>query len=179
MFVAGVPTPSLMKYSPLPCERPEITAPLNPPAERGALLVTFRREETAARLVKDSTRIESLLRRRSKSSAGDASEKEEIASMCDRWSESEVVDWDTVVNDSDSGDERIGEEGRVLTTRVLYWEEEAAEEKEMKRTVTEKMRVFWTFPPIGSFKIISIVTRICIEFRLSTTKHIKAKEARV
>lgn len=84
-------------------------------------------------MVKDSTRRESLLRRRLKSSAGDASAKEEMASTCDRWSESEVVDWDTVVNDSDSGDERIGEEGRVLTTRVLYWEEEAAEEKETKR----------------------------------------------
>lgn len=80
-------------------------------------------------MVKDSTRRESLLRRRLKSSAGDASAKEEMASTCDRWSESEVVDWDTVVNDSDSGDERIGEEGRVLTTRVLYWEEEVTETK--------------------------------------------------
>lgn len=151
MLVAGVPTPSLMKYSPLPCERPEITAPLNPPDARGVLLlVTFR---TAARLVKDSTRRESLLRRRLKSSDGVASEKEEIASTWDRWRESEVVDSDTVVKDSDSsGDERIGEEGRVLTTRVLYWEEEdAAEESERKRTA-EKMRVFWTFLPIVVFK---------------------------
>ncbi|KAJ0254942.1 hypothetical protein HA466_0097770 [Hirschfeldia incana] len=155
MLVAGVPTPSLMKYSPLPCERPEITAPLNPPEERGVLLlVTFRR---AARLVNDSTRRESLLRRRLKSSAGVASEKEEIASTWDKWRESEVVDSETVFkdSDSDSGDERIGEEGRVLTTRVLYWEEEeeAAEESERKRTATEKMRVFWTFLPMLVLKI--------------------------
>ncbi|KAL0711747.1 hypothetical protein Bca4012_018725 [Brassica carinata] len=26
--------PNLMKYSPLPCERPEIVTPLNPPAEQ-------------------------------------------------------------------------------------------------------------------------------------------------
>lgn len=114
--------------------------------------MTFRPAETAARLVRDSTRRESRWRRRLKSSAGDASEEEERASTCDKWTESEVVESESLIKDSDSGNERIGEEGRVLTTSVLYWEEEVAEEKEKKRTATEKTRVFRTFCcPIGKY----------------------------
>lgn len=57
-----------------------------------------------------------------KSSEGDALEKEVRASTCERWTVSEVVDSETLVKDSGSGDEKIGEEGRVLTMSVLYWE---------------------------------------------------------
>lgn len=112
----------------------------------------FRPAETAARLIRDLTRVESLWRRKLKRSAGDASEEEERASTCAKWTESEVVDSDSSVKDSDSGHERIGEEGRVLTTSVWYWEEEEedAEEKEKKRTATEKIRVVRTFRSIGN-----------------------------
>lgn len=60
-------------------------------------------------------------------------------------------DTDSSEKDSDSGHERVAEEGRVLTTRVWYWEE-AEEEMEVKKrtTKTEKTRVFRTFRSIGN-----------------------------
>lgn len=60
---------------------------------------------------------------------------------------------DTVlVKDSGSGDEKIWEEGRVLTMSVLYWKEEETEEKDKKRTAAVKMTVFGTFCPIVNKK---------------------------
>lgn len=110
--------------------------------------MTFRPVETAARLVMDLTRRESRRRRRLKRSVGEASKEEERASTCDKWTESEVVDSDSPVKSSDSGHERVAEEGRMLTTRVWYWEE--AEEEVKKRTATiEKTRVFRSFRSIG------------------------------
>lgn len=97
-----------------------------------------------------------------KRSAGDASEKEDRASTCDKWTESEVVDSDkdSSVKDSDSGHESVAEEGRVLTTRVWYWEE--AEEVKKRTAKTEKARVFKTLRSIGNenMRILTIVTWI-------------------
>ncbi|EOA24949.1 hypothetical protein CARUB_v10018244mg [Capsella rubella] len=100
----------------------------------------------------DSTRRESRWRRRLKRSVGEASEKEERASTCDKWTEREVVDSgrESPVKDSESGHERVAAEGRVLTTRVWYWEEEEAE---VVKKRTEKMRVLRTFRSIGKMKM--------------------------
>lgn len=118
--------------------------------------MTFRPVDTAARLVMDLTRRESRRRRRLKRSVGDASEKEERASTCDKWTESEIVDTDSdsPVSDSDSGHERVAAEGRVLTTRVWYWEEAEEDEVEVKKRTarTKKTRVFRTFGSIGNEK---------------------------
>lgn len=69
-------------------------------------------------------------------------------------------DSDRELDSDSSGHERIGDEGRVLTTSVWYCEEEEEDTVVERRMATEKTRVFRTFRAIGNGKLSEDLTNV-------------------
>lgn len=120
-YLAGVPTPKRVKYSPLPWARPETMELLKPEPDLGPWVWFGAEASLVAMVVKDWTLAASLWSLRWKSCSGVLLEERE--SMWWRSSERVVVESGSgsATRDSGSGHERVCAWGRLREWRSRVW----------------------------------------------------------